>query len=240
MRQRGEEVFFLTGTDEHGEPVAQVAEREGVSPRELADRNVVHFKRMVEALNCTNDFFIRTTDRASTRRRSSASCRASTTAATSTRASTRAGTAPTAPTSRPSRSCSTATAARSTRSCSRRCARRTTSSGSRAYQERLERLYEEQPGLRPPRIRYNEALSFITGGLEDVSVSRPKLKWGVPVPWDPEPGLLRLVRRAAQLLHGARRTRAERGPDATASGRPTSSSSARTSSSSMPSSGRRC
>src|SRR5215218_9462434 len=39
MRQRGEEVFFLTGTDEHGEPVAQAAEREGVSPKELADRN---------------------------------------------------------------------------------------------------------------------------------------------------------------------------------------------------------
>src|SRR5256886_14570607 len=64
MRQRGDEVFFLTGTDEHGEPVAQVAEREGVSPRELADRNVVHFKEMVERLDCTNDFFIRPTDHA--------------------------------------------------------------------------------------------------------------------------------------------------------------------------------
>ena len=62
MRQRGEDVFFLTGTDEHGEPVAQVAEREGVTPRELADRNVVHFKEMVERLDCSNDFFIRTTD----------------------------------------------------------------------------------------------------------------------------------------------------------------------------------
>ena len=39
MRQRGEDVFFLTGTDEHGEPVAQAAEREGVTPKELADRN---------------------------------------------------------------------------------------------------------------------------------------------------------------------------------------------------------
>src|ERR671930_1633122 len=62
IRQRGEEVFFLTGTDEHGEPVAQVAEREGVSPRELADRNVVHFKEMTVRLDGTNDFFIRTTD----------------------------------------------------------------------------------------------------------------------------------------------------------------------------------
>ena len=62
MRQRGEDTFFLTGTDEHGEPVADVAEREGVSPRELADRNVVHFKEMVEKVNASNDFFIRTSD----------------------------------------------------------------------------------------------------------------------------------------------------------------------------------
>ena len=39
MRQRGEEVFFLTGTDEHGEPVALAAESEGVTPKELADGN---------------------------------------------------------------------------------------------------------------------------------------------------------------------------------------------------------
>src|SRR5688500_9116152 len=62
MRQRGEDVFFLTGTDEHGEPVAQVAEREGTTPRELADRNVVHFKELVQRVNASNDFFIRTTD----------------------------------------------------------------------------------------------------------------------------------------------------------------------------------
>src|SRR6266581_4941531 len=62
MRQRGEDVFFLTGTDEHGEPVVQVAEREGVSPRELADRNVVHFKELARRINVSNDFFIRTTD----------------------------------------------------------------------------------------------------------------------------------------------------------------------------------
>ena len=42
-RQRGEDVFFLTGTDEHGEPVARVAEQEGISPRELADRNAQRF-----------------------------------------------------------------------------------------------------------------------------------------------------------------------------------------------------
>ena len=49
MRQRGEDVFFLTGTDEHGEPVAQAAEREGVTPRELADKNAERFKEVARA-----------------------------------------------------------------------------------------------------------------------------------------------------------------------------------------------
>ena len=62
MRQRGEDVFFLTGTDEHGEPVAQAAERLGTSPRELADKNAERFKDLVARLNATNDFFIRTSD----------------------------------------------------------------------------------------------------------------------------------------------------------------------------------
>ena len=61
-RQRGEDVFFLTGTDEHGEPVAQVAEREGVSPKELADRNAQRFQDLMPRINASNDFFIRTSD----------------------------------------------------------------------------------------------------------------------------------------------------------------------------------
>jgi methionyl-tRNA synthetase len=62
MRQRGEEVFFLTGTDEHGEPVTQAAESLGITPRELGDRNAGRFKELAARLNVTNDFFIRTTD----------------------------------------------------------------------------------------------------------------------------------------------------------------------------------
>src|SRR5215210_426807 len=62
QRQRGEDVFFLTGTDEHGEPVAQVAEREGISPKELADRNAQRFLDLLPQINVSNDFFIRTSD----------------------------------------------------------------------------------------------------------------------------------------------------------------------------------
>src|SRR4030088_560821 len=62
MRQRGERVFFLTGTDEHGEPVALAAEREGISPQELADRNAPRFEEMMRRVEISNDFFIRTSD----------------------------------------------------------------------------------------------------------------------------------------------------------------------------------
>ena len=54
-----------------------------------------------------------------------------------------------------------------------------------SFQEPLERLYAERPDFVRPEPRYNEALSFIKGGLEDVSLSRPKLTWGVRLPWDP-------------------------------------------------------
>jgi methionyl-tRNA synthetase len=53
------------------------------------------------------------------------------------------------------------------------------------FQEQLEALYTDTPGFVLPRVRYNEARSFITGGLQDVSLSRAKLTWGIEVPWDP-------------------------------------------------------
>src|ERR1044072_8549218 len=61
-RQRGDDVFFLTGTDEHGEPVANAAEREGISPQELADRNAAKFEALLPIIDASNDFFIRTSD----------------------------------------------------------------------------------------------------------------------------------------------------------------------------------
>src|SRR5881296_2179429 len=62
MHQRGEDVFFLTGTDEHGEPVADAARAQGLEPKELADRNAERFKRLMPRLEVSNDFFIRTSD----------------------------------------------------------------------------------------------------------------------------------------------------------------------------------
>src|SRR5580704_11540576 len=61
-RARGEDVFFLTGTDEHGEPVALAAEAAGVTPQELADRNAERFRALWPIVEVSNDHFIRTTD----------------------------------------------------------------------------------------------------------------------------------------------------------------------------------
>jgi len=54
------------------------------------------------------------------------------------------------------------------------------------YQDRLLELYDERPEFVLPRNRYNEARSFIEGGLEDFSVSRAGQPWGIPIPWDEE------------------------------------------------------
>src|SRR5437016_5628917 len=62
MRLDGYDVFFLTGTDEHGIKMLQTAAREKLTPRELVERNVPRFKAMVERLECSNDEFIRTTE----------------------------------------------------------------------------------------------------------------------------------------------------------------------------------
>jgi methionyl-tRNA synthetase len=62
QRLDGKDVYFLTGTDEHGIKMLQTARKEGIAPRQLADRNSAEFRRLTEALNISNDDFIRTTE----------------------------------------------------------------------------------------------------------------------------------------------------------------------------------
>src|ERR1700760_4095606 len=61
-RLDGYDVFFLTGTDEHGIKMLQTANRAGVTPKHLVDDNVQRFQAMAARLNCSNDDFIRTTE----------------------------------------------------------------------------------------------------------------------------------------------------------------------------------
>ena len=185
MRQRGEEVFFLTGTDEHGEPVAQAAEREGVSPKELADRNAERFKALIPRINVTNDFFIRTSD---PRHKRAVQEFMQTVydngyvykgvyegwycpRCADFKTENEVGEDNTCPIHKIPLD---------------REKEENWFFKLSAFQERLEQLYTDQPEWVRPRHRYNEARSFITGGLNDVSLSRSKLTWGVEVPWDPD------------------------------------------------------
>ena len=184
-RQRGEEVFFLTGTDEHGEPVADAAHALGIEPQELADRNAERFRALAPRLGASNDFFIRTTDPQhevvvqrvlSTVRENGFVYEGTYEGWYCPR-------------------------------CADFKAENEIDEGNRcpihhieltreqeenyffklsAFQEPLERLYAEHPDFVSPRTRYNEALSFIRSGLRDVPLTRHKLRWGVQVPWDPD------------------------------------------------------
>ena len=62
MRLDGYDVYFLTGTDEHGQKMQQTAAKEGLTARQLRDRNVPRFEAMVKAMGCSNDDFIHTTE----------------------------------------------------------------------------------------------------------------------------------------------------------------------------------
>ncbi len=184
MRQRGEEVFFLTGTDEHGEPVAQAAEREGVTARELADRNAERFKALLPRINVTNDFFIRTSDPRHKRRVQEVMQLVHDNGHTykgmyegwycprcaDFKTDNEVG---------PDHTCPIHKITLDREREENWFFRLST------FQEPLERLYREQPEFVRPRQRYNEALSFITGGLNDISLSRSKISWGVDVPWEP-------------------------------------------------------
>jgi methionyl-tRNA synthetase len=182
-RQRGEQVFFLTGTDEHGEPVADAAHALGVEPQELADRNAERFKALAPRIDASNDFFIRTTDAEHMTKVREVLTRVH------EHGFVYEGTYEGWYCPR----------------CADFKADNEIDEGNRcplhhieltreqeenyffrlsAFQEPLEALYAEREDFVAPRTRYNEALSFIRSGLRDVPLSRHKLSWGVPVPWD--------------------------------------------------------
>jgi len=184
-RQRGDEAFFLTGTDEHGEPVADAAHALGIEPQELADRNAERFRALPPRLGASNDFFIRTTDRQHEAKVQEVLERVRE-AGFVYEGIYEGWYCP---------------------RCADFKADNEVDEGNRcpihhieltreqeqnyffrlsAFQEDLERLYEERPGFVSPRTRYNEALSFIRSGLRDVPLTRHKLTWGVQVPWDAE------------------------------------------------------
>ena len=184
-RLDGYEVFFLTGTDEHGIKIAQTAAQAGITPKQLVDRNVERFQAMAERLNSSNDRFIRTTEPRHhessqaiwDRMKQNGDLYLSKYAgwysvrdeayydASETRVENgvRLG------------ALDTPVEWVEEESYFFRLS---------AYQDKLLKLYADVPDFVLPRERLNEVASFVRGGLKDLSVSRTTFDWGVKVPGD--------------------------------------------------------
>jgi methionyl-tRNA synthetase len=183
MRQRGEDVFFLTGTDEHGEPVADAARAQGLEPKELADRNAERFKALMPQLEASNDFFIRTSDPEHMAKVQEVLQQVHDNGHTY-KGMYEGWYCP---------RCADFKAENEIdedRRCPIHHIELTREQEDNyffklsTFQEPLERLYAERPDFVMPSHHFNEARSFIAQGLQDVSLSRARLKWGIPVPWD--------------------------------------------------------
>ncbi len=187
-RLDGFDVFFLTGTDEHGQKMLQTAQKEGIEVRALADRNAANFKNMAQALNASNDDFIRTTEE-----RHRLSCQeiwkrmeqagdiylatyagwyAVRDEAYYTEGETTVGT-----------------------DGIRRGPQGTPVEWVEEesyffrlskFQEPLLKHYQDHPDFIGPDERRNEITSFVKSGLKDLSVSRTAFDWGIPVPGNPK------------------------------------------------------
>jgi methionyl-tRNA synthetase len=183
-RQRGEDVFFLTGTDEHGEPVADAAKAQGLEPKELADRNAERFKALAPRLDATNDFFIRTSDPQHAVRVQEVLQRVYDNGYVH-EGLYEGWYCPRCADFKVENEIEEGNRCPIHHIELERHSEQNYFFALSAFQERLEALYAERPDFVMPRVRYNEALSFIKSGLDDISLSRAELTWGVPVPWDP-------------------------------------------------------
>lgn len=188
QRLDGRDVFFMTGADEHGIKMLQTAEREGITPAELLARNVPKFQDMARRLELSHDRYIRTTEEA--HHRASQAIWERMEAAGDIYLGSYAGWY-------------------SVRDEAFYAEKETTLNGDgvrlgpqgtpvdwveeksyffrlSAYQDRLLAHYEAHPEFIGPDARRNEVMSFVRGGLQDLSISRTTFDWGIPVPGDPE------------------------------------------------------
>ncbi|PDT42768.1 MULTISPECIES: methionine--tRNA ligase [Sinorhizobium] len=187
QRLDGREVFFLTGTDEHGQKMQQTARKEGISPQELADRNSAEFEKMAELLNASNDDFIRTTEKRHHEASQAIWIRMG--EAGDLYKDAYAGWY----------SVRDEAYYQENETELRDDGVRYGPQGTpvewveeesyffrlSAYQDKLLKLYEDNPDFIGPAERRNEVISFVKSGLKDLSVSRTTFDWGIRVPNDP-------------------------------------------------------
>ncbi|MCF8476719.1 MAG: methionine--tRNA ligase [Pseudolabrys sp.] len=189
MRLDGYDVYFLTGTDEHGQKMQQTAAKEGLTARQLRDRNVPRFEAMVKALNCSNDDFIHTTEER--HYRSSEEIWRRMEANGDIYLDKYAGWYSVR---------DEAYYAEDETHLNEHKVRLATKTGTpvewveeesyffklSAYQDKLLDLYAKVPDFVLPKERLNEVASFVKGGLKDLSLSRTTFDWGIPVPGNPK------------------------------------------------------
>ncbi|MGH6790306.1 MAG: methionine--tRNA ligase, partial [Pseudolabrys sp.] len=185
MRLDGYDVYFLTGTDEHGQKIQQTAAKEGLTPRELLDRNVPRFRAMVERLNCSNDDFIRTTE--DRHHKSSIGIWERMQKNGDIYLDKYAGWYSVR---------DEAFYAEDETHLNEQKVRVSSKTGTpvewveeesyffklSAYQQKLLDLYAADPNYVLPKERLNEVASFVRGGLQDLSISRTTFDWGIRVP----------------------------------------------------------
>jgi methionyl-tRNA synthetase len=187
-RLQGRDVFFLTGTDEHGQKVEKAAQDAGLDPKAFTDRFAAEFQAMGAICGITNDDFIRTTEP-----RHKAACAALWSKLVESgdiylghyegwyairdeafyaedELATNVHGVRVAPTGAPVEWV------------------REPSYFFRlsAWQDRLLAFYEAHPDFIAPHAQHREVLSFVRGGLNDLSVSRTSFRWGIEVPGDPD------------------------------------------------------
>jgi methionyl-tRNA synthetase len=188
QRLDGKDVFFLTGTDEHGLKMIQTAQAEGLTPSELAERNAGRFKDMDLRLDISFDRFIRTTEEQHHRSSQEIWRRMA---------------------DNGDIYLDSYSGWYSVRDEAYYAEDETTLGEDNvrlgpqgtpvewveensyffrlsAYQDKLLKLYESRPDFIGPDSRKNEVISFVKGGLRDLSVSRTTFDWGVKVPDAPE------------------------------------------------------
>ncbi|MEI8154594.1 MAG: methionine--tRNA ligase [Hyphomicrobiales bacterium] len=185
MRLDGYDVFFLTGTDEHGQKIQQTAVKEGITPRELVDRNVLQFRAMVERMNCSNNDFIRTTEER--HHRSSEEIWRRMEKNGDIYHDKYAGWYSVR---------DEAYYAEDETHLNEHKVRLSSKTGTpvewveeesyffklSAYQQKLLDLYARDPQFVLPKERLNEVASFVKGGLQNLSISRTTFDWGIRVP----------------------------------------------------------
>ncbi|MBN1478506.1 methionine--tRNA ligase, partial [Candidatus Sumerlaeota bacterium] len=181
-RLRGDDVFFLTGTDEHGMKIARTAEREGVTAKALADRNSLAFQRAFGRLLISNDDFIRTTDRR--HQRAVQTFWEKVHAHGDIQMGKYEGwyciQDENFVTEKEAREIQADPESGKTVEWQSEDAMFFSLS---SYQHWAEQLFADRPDFLAPEVRRNEMLnSYLRPGLRDICVSRTSLDWGIPVP----------------------------------------------------------